>query len=84
MEKDKKIIKEYEGKQIYLVHQEIIPDLFGKRVKNSFWRTLDDKEHFTFECIIPDNYEDLDLETLKMDCISGKSKIEEDGHKQNT
>ncbi len=66
-----KVIKEYNGKQIYLVDERIEVN-FGVKYKLSFWRTLDDTEHFKFECKIPEGKEDIDLATLKMDCINGK------------
>ncbi len=73
MEK-KKIIKEYEGKKIYLVDaRKTVRN--GVRYKNSFWRTLDDKDHFEFECKIPYKEKDIDLKTLSIDCISGQREI---------
>ncbi len=71
---EKKVIKTYEGKQIYLVHHHITVRNHV-RYKNSFWRTLDDTEHFEFECKIPYGKEDIDLSTLHIDCISGKKDI---------
>ncbi len=70
----KRVIKEYEGKQIYLVDARKSVRK-GVLYKNSFWRTLDDTEHFEFECKIPYGHRDIDLSTLHIDCITGKKEI---------
>lgn len=72
--KKQKVIKEFEGKKIYLVDQVTVEE-FGVRKKYSFWRTTDDKEHFHFMCKIPENKEDIDVSTLSLDCLSGKEEI---------
>ncbi len=70
----KKVTKIYEGKEIYLVDERKVIRK-GVAYKNSFWRTMDDTEHFNFECKIPYGKDDIDLSTLHIDCISGKKEV---------